>query len=343
VAAEARHHDPPRQQPLVVAERTDDGGLSPGRRVGDADLDVQEAIRQVVLALLDPVARRALPGPRAAGERERSAEQRRRRAHRLAALALVVGCAHPSGAPRDLIAEAIASRGGPLDGFTRRSDLVVHYGFPGSWQWELSFGRPDRFRLTLRTTGDEQTYTSDGKTLRTYLGSALVTEEPAPHTCFDSLARWLAITHLDEVRSPGTSWIPLPPDALPPGVAHGASVRCAGAPEARFRLFFDRRLRLVGAEGPVSIPTLGVVRLEARFEDFRRVGGLRLAHRIRYSIDGEPFFEETIETIELRGPPPGGPPTPASSGTPGWPPPGRRARRPRSPRPRPTARRSGRP
>lgn len=174
----------------------------------------------------------------------------------------------------------------------------MHYGFPGLWQWNLSFRRPDRFRLTLLTTADDQTWESDGQTLRTYLGTALVAEEPAPGTCFDSLARWLAITSLDEILTPRARWSPAE-GPLPAGAVHGAQVFCGESSE-RFELYFDRQLRLVAAAGPVSIPTLGHGRLSARFGDYRRVSGRWLSHRIEYELDGERFFDETVLRFELR-------------------------------------------
>jgi hypothetical protein len=214
------------------------------------------------------------------------------------------GCAHPAPGPGELIAAAIAARGGPIEGFARRSDLVVHYGFPGHWQWELSFRRPDRFRLTLLTSGDDQIWESDGTTLRTYLGSALVAEEPAPGGCFDSLARWLAITSLDAVLSPPIQWSavagPLPYDA-----AYAARVHCDGLPQ-RFELYFDRELRLLAAEGPASIPTLGSGRLLARYRDYRRIDGRWLPQRIEYTLDGQPFCEESVvdeHLLEADAPP----------------------------------------
>ena len=50
--------------------------------------------------------------------------------------------------------------------------------------------------------------------------------------------------------------------------------------------------------GPITLPVLGDGRLEARFSDFRSVGGLRLAFRIDYELDGQPFLEESVVAYE---------------------------------------------
>lgn len=222
------------------------------------------------------------------------------------ALALaVVGlacAAPPSPSERaDLVAAAIAARGGPIEGFTRRSRLLVHYGFPGRWSWEIAFHRPDRFRLALQTTGEEQSFESDGKTLRTYLGSALVAEEPAGGACTRSLARWLAVVTLDELEGPDFRWQPAPLDDAPPGATHSIEAVCRGD-ASHYRLWFDAELRLVAASGPISIPTLGEGRLMARFSDYRRVDGLRVPFRVTYRLDGQPFVEETILAFEPAAP-----------------------------------------
>jgi hypothetical protein len=211
---------------------------------------------------------------------------------------LMMACATPAPPPADLPAAAITARGGFLERFTRRSELVVHYGFPGRWRWELSFQRPDRFRLVLDTTGDSQTFASDGRMSRIWHGNALVTEEPTRESCFSTLARWLAMASLDALNEPGIHWsVQTAETGLPPGVAHVLTVRCADDPDADFELHFDRSLRLVAAAGPVSIPGLAAGRLAARFHDFRRSGRYTLPFAIDYTLDGRPFFEERIEEL----------------------------------------------
>ncbi|MGH0028578.1 MAG: hypothetical protein ACQGVC_02220, partial [Myxococcota bacterium] len=191
------------------------------------------------------------------------------------------------------------SRGGPLQGFQRTSDLVVHYGFPGRWRWQLAFQRPDRFRLTLETTGDDQSFASDGEMLRSYLGTALVAEEPAGGPCSRSLARWLAVVTLDELAGPAFRWQALPPLDGPPEATHALEAVCS-ADRSRYRLWFDAKSRLVAARGPITLPTLGAGQLAARFSDHRQVDGRRLPFRIVYELDGQRFVEETVESYRLR-------------------------------------------
>jgi len=219
----------------------------------------------------------------------------------LAGLGLACAAAPSPSAPPDLVAAAIAARGGPLEGFTRRSRLLVHYGFPGRWSWEIAFHRPDRFRLALQTTGDDQSFESDGKTLRTYLGSALVAEEPAGGACTRSLARWLAVVTLDELEGPSFRWHPTALGDAPPGASHALEAVCRDD-ASHYRLWFDGALRLIAASGPISIPTLGEGRLSARFSDYRVVAGLRVPFRVEYRLDGQPFVEETILAFEPEAP-----------------------------------------
>lgn len=178
---------------------------------------------------------------------------------------------------------------------------MVHYGFPGRWQWEVAYRRPDSFRLTVQTTADSQSLVSDGRALRTYLGSALVAEEPVAATCASSLASWLSVTGLDGLEGPGVRWHELPPAELGGGAARGLEAVCSEE-RARYRLLFDRSLRLVAASGPISIPTLGIGRFEARFSDFRKEGGLEIPFQIDYDFDGQPFIEETVVVFEKDAP-----------------------------------------
>jgi hypothetical protein len=230
---------------------------------------------------------------RAGQGRDQPRQRRRGRAAACATALLGTACAIPP-APSELTpAAAIAQRGGPLESFTRRSELVVHYGFPGRWRWELSFRRPDRFRLVLDTTGRSQTFASDGRISRTWHGNALLTEEPSGGSCAATLARWLALASLDALGRPDVHWSRLEGDRS------GASLlqaHCEGH-SARFLLHFDRDLRLVRFSGPVNLPTLGTGRLAARFHDFRRVGRYTLPHAIDYTLDGERFAEERVLEI----------------------------------------------
>lgn len=170
----------------------------------------------------------------------------------------------------------------------------MYSGFPGRWTWELAWRRPDVFRLTLRTTGEDQTFLSDGETIRTFLGNRLVTEEPAKGACDPSVALWVAVAGLDALEASPFAWRELPAAALPAGAARGAEATCGARAEVRYRLLFDGALRLVELSGPVDVPVLGPAHLVARFADFRREDGYRLPHRIGYRRDGERFLDETV-------------------------------------------------
>lgn len=234
-----------------------------------------------------------LPGRVCAGRDDERARQRARCALAGLAALWLASCAPAPAEIPVTPAAAIARRGGPLESFTRRSDLVVHYGFPGRWRWELSFRRPDRFRLVLDTTGAPQTFASDGHTSRTWLGSALVTEEPTRGSCTATLARWLALSSLDALEGADVSWERVvDPDAA----GRVLRARCAGQRDS-FLLHFDRELRLVRFSGPVTIPTLGAGRLAGRFHDFRRVAGYLLPYAIDYTLDGQPFAEERVREL----------------------------------------------
>lgn len=209
------------------------------------------------------------------------------------ALALA-GCA-ALAPPARLVDAAIRARGGPLARFSRESEADVYYGFPGTWRWHIAFLGPDRLRFTLRTSAEDQHYVSDGETVRTYLGSALLSEEPARDACFATVARWIAITSLDALRE--MSWTELPAGALPPGAARGLRAHCAEAPEDPYHLYFDRSLRLVEARGPVSIPGIGSGTLGARFSDFRRAGRYTLPFAATCTLNGEPFFDERVLSV----------------------------------------------
>ena len=191
----------------------------------------------------------------------------------------------------------MAARGGPLPRFARSSELTVHTGFPGVWHWDLAYAVPSRLELQLRTAAETQTLVSDGETLRTYLGGGLVSSEPAHGSGVAALVSFVALSNLDVLADPtqvrteeaGAS-------ELPPGAVRGLSAELRDLPGARFALGFDRDLRLVGLAGPVSVPGLGAGPLEARFEDYRRVGRWWLPFAIHYRFRGAPLVDEAIES-----------------------------------------------
>ncbi|UCE85629.1 MAG: hypothetical protein JSU66_15055 [Deltaproteobacteria bacterium] len=200
-----------------------------------------------------------------------------------------LGCA-----PAPVLERAFAARGGALDGFRREAEVRVYYGFPGLWRWEMAFLAPEHYRFTLITDADPQHYVFDGAVGRSFVGTRLVTVDRSEAPALRSHARWMAITSLDVLAD--SSRVTLA-EFEPPGAVAGA----ARALRARFRdepdvyeLYFDRAGRLIGAEGPISIPGLGAGRLRARFTDFRAVDGFVVPFATRYSLDGEPFFDERV-------------------------------------------------
>lgn len=249
-------------------------------------------------------------------DRERSQQTPQGNASRLAGWAtgllatalLVSACAPPPfGARGDLVAEAIAARGGEIVSFRRESRVHVHYGFPGSWRWELAFAAPDRLQLTLPASGGAQSYLARGESLRSSVGGAQVADQPLGGTCYDRLTGWMGLVWLSGLR--GGHWRELAAESLPPGTARGLAAGCDALPADAWRLYFDEATHLVRARGPVEVPGIGRVEIEAHFRELRRQDGFWLPFEIEYRLDGQPFFEEQVERWSI-GPgaePVGGP------------------------------------
>ena len=208
----------------------------------------------------------------------------------------LVGCA-THRAPDDLAAAAIEARGGPLPRFERSSVLTVHAGFQGVWQWDLVYAAPSSLELRLRTSAETQTLVSDGVTLRTYLGSGLVSSEPAHGSEVAALVSFVALSNLDGLDDPTqVRTQALRSDEVPAGAVRGLRAWLAERPDEPFVLGFDAEPRLVQLAGPVSVPGLGDGPLEARFEDFRRVGRWWLPFAIHYRFRGAPLVDEAVES-----------------------------------------------
>ncbi len=206
---------------------------------------------------------------------------------------MVTGCALPVG--RSLLARAIDARGGPIERIERSSEGLVHVGLPGRWQWRLVFEPPERMRFTLVTAGEDQDWVTDGRTASTLLGSTVVSSEPLADSQELSAVRWVAAVHLDALRDPAIFRTrELPPEDVPEGRFAALEGTTTDAPAMRYRLVFDRQLRLVEAEGPLSIPAVGSGRVHAVFSDFRWVDGRRLPFEVRYRLDETPLLEEHV-------------------------------------------------
>ncbi len=202
--------------------------------------------------------------------------------------ALGTGCA------RSLLDRAIAARGGALTSISRESDADVHAGFPGQWRWRLDYAVPDRLRWTIETYGEEQSIAFDGSAVRYYLGSAPIPSAPEALGDFRSVVRWTAVTTLDALRDdPRLEVRELSRNDLRAGIAAALEVTYR-ADGARYVLWFDDADLLVGAEGPIALPTIASGRMQAAYAQFATTGGYLLPARGTYTLDGRPFFDETV-------------------------------------------------
>ncbi|MCW5893179.1 MAG: hypothetical protein KIT14_21910 [bacterium] len=203
-------------------------------------------------------------------------------------LAAVAAGAAPQPA---LLERAIRARGGPLESVVRRVEADVRSGFPGLWNARLAYRRPDRWALTIETTGAPDSYTWDGTAAHTVIGSRTVAVDRSPATPLHSQARFWSVVYLDALRGPGVEVTPLERQELPPGVVWGllATWRDDGS---RYRLGVDEADRVVWVRGPVQLPPFGSAELTMRFTDFRRTGRFLLPWRAEYWLAGAAILEE---------------------------------------------------
>jgi len=218
-----------------------------------------------------------------------------------AALALLAACAEPAPevdfAEGALAEAARRAQGGAVERFSRRSEIEMHYGFPGTWRWQIAYRAPDSLRLTLHARGEDQHYVLEDGRLTSFVGGTrLASDEGAGAEAWTSQARWQGLVSLALLREDtGFAWEEVPESWLPEGTARGLLAWLETDPADRFALLFDARGRLVQAEGPVAIAGLGRVVLLARYSDFRAVGRHTLPFRVRYRINGEPLLDERVE------------------------------------------------
>ena len=174
---------------------------------------------------------------------------------------------------------------------------MAHEGIPGLWHWQLAWGAGGRFRLTLQTAAEAQTLDSDGAVVRTWLGSALVSEQPLAGSGVAALLRFVALSALDPLAEPErVAWQELPSATRESGEARALQAHFLSAPNNRFTLVFDVSQRLVRVAGAVSIPAFGDGVLEARYRDYRRVGSFWLPFAIEYRFRGAPLLDERVES-----------------------------------------------
>lgn len=199
-----------------------------------------------------------------------------------------------SGCTRSLVDRVIAARGGPLTGLSRDAEADVHAGFPGRWRWRFDYAVPDRLRWTIETYGEEQSVAFDGAEVRYFLGSARVSSASPALGDFQSVVRWTSVTTLDALVDDDRVTIrELARDELPGGAAAGLEVTYR-ADGARFRLTFDEADLLIGAEGPIVLPTIASGRMRAAYSGFETTAGYLLPRRGTYTLDDRPFFDETV-------------------------------------------------
>ena len=192
-----------------------------------------------------------------------------------------------------LVGRAIQARGGPLPSYSKAVDVEVWTGIPGDWSWELAYRVPESFRWSLDTWAAPQRILFDGRMVRHQLGSAMMPPAAADRAV-RSQARWFAVTSLDVLVDPRTSWSELPAAQLPPGMSRGLIARWEDDP-AVFELFFDEKALLKRARGHVSLGPIGEGLLEANFADYRKVDGFWLPFAVAYRLDGEPLMRESVE------------------------------------------------
>jgi hypothetical protein len=205
-----------------------------------------------------------------------------------------LGCLTPE--PADLVRAAIRARGGALPSWSRRSALDAHAVVPGHWQWILAFRLPDRLGLSLLVDGDEdQHFLFDGSAVRGFLGSAPLTVDRRQAATLRTFARFTAVASLDRLTdATHLSWSEIPREDLPPGVRRGLRARFHDDGEARYEVYFDGALRPIEARGPVVLPGAGEVSLSARFDDFRRVDGYRIAFGVHYALGAQALADEQV-------------------------------------------------
>lgn len=172
----------------------------------------------------------------------------------------------------------------------------MYYGFPGLWHWEIAYRAPERFRLSLRTTGETQHYVFDGEQLDSWLGETLLASDggrdAAAHR---SIGRWLAVSSGAALEDPSRVRVEVAGDAELGGddLAHRIALRFRDAGD-RYLLGFDAAGRLRAAAGPIEIPGIGAGRLTARFDDFRKIAGHPVAFAASYRLNDEPFYDERV-------------------------------------------------
>jgi hypothetical protein len=207
----------------------------------------------------------------------------------LGALCVVMVHACTHGSP---IERAIRARGGPLRSVIREVEVDVMVAFPGRWRARTAFMVPDRYALTVFTTGEPDHYLYDGRAAHTFIGTREISVDTEAGAPLASQARFIAVVNLDALLAPGVELAPLPDAELPADATSGLVIGFRDG--ARYRLGFDRRGLVVWAAGPLDLPPIGRGEVSARYDDFRRVGGLLVPFRTEYRLGTRRLAEERV-------------------------------------------------
>jgi hypothetical protein len=200
--------------------------------------------------------------------------------------ALAAGCL-----PGTMLDQAIRARGGPLGGLVRESDAQVSLAFPGPWQWRTVFAPPDRYAWTVYTTGEPTHYVFDGRVVRAFVGSALVSEDASTGAALRSHARFMGALQLDGLRAPGVRLRELSAAERPRDTATALEATFADTGD-RYVIGLDPQRLVCSVEGPIELPPFGRGTLRVVQSDHRRIGAYRIPHRATWTLDGAPLADE---------------------------------------------------
>ncbi len=199
-----------------------------------------------------------------------------------------------------IIERSIDVRGGPIANLRRKTEMAVHFGFPGIWQLEYVFKSPDLYRWTVFTSEEPNHYWWDGSTMRAAVGPVVVGIDTSGRAPLRSHARWHAVMYLDALCN-GNLPVRFSPLAAESNGEQSVLVRLLDD-GSEYELTFDRLARLRKVIGPIEIPPFGKARLTHRFYDFRDAGGFLIAHGTRYDVDGITLSEETTTSFIANDP-----------------------------------------
>jgi hypothetical protein len=155
---------------------------------------------------------------------------------------------------------------------------------------------PDRYAWSLETDTEPYHYLFDGRTVRAFIGSRLVSADDAPGAPLRSHARLTAVVNLDALRLPRVNVAELAPGELPPDAVAGLCVMFA-SDGAQYRLGFDRDVLLTVVTGPVDLTPFGRGEMTVRFADFRNAGGMRMPFRASWAFGETPVAEERAVAV----------------------------------------------